>query len=138
MPTMTHADTATWLRRYYDACETDIDAAMEFWMPEGELRFANIEPLLGKEAIRASFKEWVSMWAEERHTVVNLWELPEGVLVFELDVDFRMHDGTELGVRGAAITRVQDKRFVDQRIYVDLSPVWAAAQPASADAEATS
>lgn len=133
---VTKTESVAWLHRYYELCETDIDGAMEFWAPEGQLRFANIEPLIGREAIRSSFKEWVSLWDTETHTIVDLWELPGGVLIFELGVAFRMHDGQEFSVRGAAITRVEDGKFLEQRIYVDLGPVWAAAQPSGAGVEA--
>lgn len=127
--------SATWIARYYELCGTkDIDGAMEYWAPHGELRFANEEPLLGRESIRTTFKGFVDVWAKETHTLTNLWELPDGVVIFELDVAFRMHDGTELGVRGAAVNRVEGERFLEQRTYVDMGPVWAAAQASGVQA----
>lgn len=132
--TGTSSDTAAWIRRYYDACETDIDRAVEYWAPDGVLRFANMEPLHGREAIRAAFKRMVAMWDEEIHTMLDLWELPGGVVIFEMDVAFRMFDGTRLGVRGAAVCHVENEQFLDQSIYVDLSEVWAAAERSAAGA----
>lgn len=137
---MTAADrigAAEWISRYYEHCGAkDIDAAMEYWAPEGELRFANAEPLIGREAIRSTFKGFVDAWAKETHTLLDLWELPGDVVIFELDITFRMHDGKELGVRGTAINRVEDRRFLEQRTYVDMGPVWAAAQQFAAGAGA--
>lgn len=132
MTTGTPTGSAAWLTRYYELCETDIDGAVEYWAADGVLRFANMEPLIGREAIRAAFKRMVAMWAEERHTIVNLWELPGGIVIFEMDVHFRMHDGTEIGVRGAAVQRVENEQFLEQNIYVDLGAVWAAAEKAPA------
>jgi hypothetical protein len=131
MTGLADAESAKWIARYYELCGAkEIDGAMEYWAPEGELRFANEEPLIGREAIRSTFKGFVDMWAKETHTLLNLWELPDGIVIFELAIAFRMHDGTELGVQGAAVNRVDGGRFLQQRTYVDMSPVWAAAQAA--------
>jgi ketosteroid isomerase-like protein len=128
MTAVTDAGPATWIARYYELCGAkDIDAAMEYWAPEGELRFANEPPLIGREAIRSAFKGFVDTWEKETHTLLNVWELSGGVVIFELGIAFRMHDGTELGVQGAAINRVDGERFLEQRTYVDMSPVWDAA-----------
>lgn len=135
MTTGTQTGSAAWIARYYELCGAkDIDGAMEYWTPEGELWFANAEPLFGREAIRTAFKGFVDTWAKETHTLVELWELPGGVVIFELDVAFRMHDGVELGVRGASVSRVAGEQFLYQRTYVDMGPVWAAAQRSGAGA----
>lgn len=119
------ATSATWIKRYYELCGAkDIDGAMEYWAPEGIVRFANEEPLVGREVIRSTFKELVGMWAKETHTVLDLWELPEGLVIFELGVTFLRLDGAEVSVRGATISRVDGERFVEQRTYVDMAPVF--------------
>ena len=133
------AEPATWIARYYELCGAkDIDGAMKYWAPEGELRFANEETLIGREAIRSTFKGFVDMWEKETHRLLDLWELPGGVVIFELDIGFRMHDGTELGVQGAAVNRIEGTRFLEQRTYVDMGPVWTAAQQAASGADAVS
>lgn len=132
MKTATQNATFNWMSRYYELCGAkDIDGAMEYWDSEGELRFANETPLVGREAIRMTFKGFVDMWAKETHTLTQLWELPNGVVIFELDVTFRMHDGREFDVRGMAYNRVSGERFLEQRTYVDMSPIWAAAAEAA-------
>lgn len=126
---------AEWIAHYYELCGTkQIDAAMEYWAPEGVLRFANEEPLVGRENIRATFKGFIDGWEKETHTLLDTWELPDGTVIFELDVHFRLHDGTELSVHGAAVNRVDGERFLEQRTFVDMSPVWAAIQAAAANA----
>jgi ketosteroid isomerase-like protein len=121
-----------WIARYYELCGAkDIDGAMEYWDPEGELRFANEAPLVGREAIRTTFKGFVDNWSRETHTLRQIWELPDDVVIFELDVAFRLHDGREIAVRGMAYNRVVGERFREQRTYVDMSPVWEAAAQAA-------
>ena len=137
MTTDTRSATFAWISRYYELCGSkDIDGAMEYWDAEGELRFANEPPLVGREAIRTTFKGFVDMWAKETHTLKQLWELPDGVVIFELDVAFRMHDGDELAIRGMAYNRVANDRFLEQRTYVDMSPIWTAATKAARSAPA--
>jgi ketosteroid isomerase-like protein len=135
--TTTGNNTAAWISRYYELCGAkDIDAAMEYWAPDGELRFANEAPLTGREAIRETFKGFVDTWAKETHTLLQLWELPNDVVIFELGVEFRLHDGEHVRVQGMAYNRVQGERFLEQRTYVDMSPVWAAAAASAPPAEA--
>jgi ketosteroid isomerase-like protein len=121
-----------WIKRYYALLgEKDIDGAMQYWAPDGELRFANAEPVVGREEIRAKFRELVDSFAKETHTVLDLWELPDDVVIFELGVDFVRLDGGEASVRGATICRVEGERFLEQRTYVDLAPVFAASPATS-------
>jgi hypothetical protein len=121
-----------WIRRYYELCGAkDIDRAMEFWGPKGVLRFANHEPVIGREAIHSVLSEIVHNWVKETHTLLNLWELPGGLVAFEMDVAFDRHNGEHVVVPGAAICQVDGGRFLEQRIYVDMSPVFAPSSAAS-------
>ncbi len=116
----------TWIERYFKHCgDKDIDAAMEYWAPSGELRFGNEEPLIGRDAIAAKFREIVGLWAKETHTVLKHWELPDGHVIVELSVHFLRHDGHEATVRGVTICRVDGQRFLEQRTCLDLAPVFA-------------
>jgi len=121
-----------WIARYYELCGAkDIDGAMEYWDPDGELRFANEAPLIGREAIRTTFKGFVDMWSKETHTLGRVWAMPDDVVIFELHVNFRMHDGPEVNVRGMSYNRVANERYLEQQTYVDMSPVWTAAAAAA-------
>jgi hypothetical protein len=42
-----------------------------------------------------------------------------------MDVAFDRHNGEHVVVPGAAICQVDGGRFLEQRIYVDMSPVFA-------------
>lgn len=124
---------ADWIKRYYALLAAkDIDAAMEYWTPEGTLRFGNAEPVVGREAIRAKFKELVGLFEQETHTLIDLWELPDGGIVYELRVTFVRLDGGEATVRGATLGRIEGERWLEQRTYVDLAPVFSAAPSAAA------
>jgi hypothetical protein len=118
----------TWMKRYYTLCDAkDIDASMQYWAPEGTLRFGNAEPAVGEAAIRATCTEMVNSVAALRHRLVNVWEPSDGLVIFEAKVDFIRLDGHEASVSGAAICRVAGECFLEQRTYVDLAPVFAPA-----------
>lgn len=127
------AASEPWIKRYYELCGAkDIDRAMEFWAPDGVLRFANHEPVIGREAIHSVLSGIVHNWVKETHTLLNLWELPGGLVVFEMDVAFDRHDGEHVVVPGASLCQIDGERFLEQRIYVDMSPVFA---PSSATSD---
>ena len=115
-----------WLKRYYELCDAkDIDGCMELWAPDGSLRFGNAEPVFGAHAIRAACTELMNSVATTTHSLLNVWEMPDGLIIFEAGVDFVRLDGGEASVTGLAICRVEGERFLDQRTFVDLTPVFA-------------
>ena len=118
--------TRTWIQRYFEHCGAkDIDAAMEYWAPDGLLRFANDDPIRGRDNIGATFHRFVGNWVKETHTVLDLWELGDGVVIFELHVAFDCHNGSHVEVHGATVCRVDGERFLEQRTYTDMTPVFA-------------
>lgn len=125
------ADTYPWIHRYFTLCaDKEIDAAMEYWAPEGTLQFANHPRVDGRETIRANFKQFVGNWQSETHTVRGVWELDHEHLLIEMRTRFRTHDGNEVTVEGVTFCRFNGERFLEQRTYVDLSPVLAGAAAA--------
>lgn len=111
-----------WIKRYYELADAgDMDGAMEYVAPDGVLRFANHEPLIGRQAIHSAMSELTGNWARQTHTLLDLWELPGNLVAFETEVRFVRHDGTTADVRGAAICRIDGETFLEQRIFVDLS-----------------
>ncbi|TQM43858.1 nuclear transport factor 2 family protein [Pseudonocardia cypriaca] len=125
----------TWIRRYYQLCGAkDIDGAMEFWAPDGKLTFANFEPVIGRDAIHETLAQIVHNWIKETHSLHHFWLLADDLVAFEMDVAFDRHDGRHVVVPGAAVCRIDDRRFLEQRIYVDMTPVFA---PSDAAASAT-
>lgn len=120
------AASEPWIKRYYELCGAkDIDSAMDFWAAEGVLRFANHEPVRGRDAIHSVLSQIVHNWVKETHTLLDLWELPGDLVVFEMNVAFDRHDGEHVVVPGAAICHVDGERFLEQRIFVDMAPVFA-------------
>ncbi len=116
----------TWLREYYLLCDAkDVDGIMEHWAPDAFLQFGGGEPIVGTGAIRSWFAEFMNSLQSQKHKLGRLWELPDGYLFFEAEVDNILHDGRAVTVQGGTICRVKDGQFVENRTYVDISPAGA-------------
>jgi len=121
-------DSHPWIRQYFTLCaEKDIDAAMEYWAPEGELQFANHPRVIGRETIRNNFKEFVGNWEKETHRIREVWVLDDEHLLVEMRTSFLLHGGGDVTVEGVTFCRIDGERFLEQRTYVDLGPVFAGA-----------
>lgn len=118
--------TETWLRDYYKLCDAkDVDGIMEHWAPNAVLQFGGGDPIVGATTIRAWFVKFMDSLASQKHKLGRLWELPDGHLVFEAEVENIRLDGHEVTVQGATICRVENGRFIENRTYVDISPAGA-------------
>lgn len=117
-----------WLKPYMKLCDNkDVDGIMEHWAPDAVLKFAKGEPLVGEPAIRAWFTEFMDGLASQVHKLGRVWELPDGTVFFEAEVDNVRHDGGELTVQGLTVCRVEGEQFLENRTYVDIAPVFAGA-----------
>jgi SnoaL-like domain len=119
-------DAEGWIRDYYRCLDKkDIDASIGYWWPDAVLRFADAEPAVGQQAVRAALTAMVNSVASTTHRPLDFWELPNGVVVFEARVDFVRLDAREVTVAGIAFCQVDGERFLEQRVLVDIAPVYA-------------
>jgi len=57
------------------------------------------------------------------HPLINVWQEDDGVVIFEVTSIWRFHDDTEVKINACSIFTIADGKFIDQRIYVDNTPV---------------
>jgi ketosteroid isomerase-like protein len=127
------ARSEAWIRRYYERCDDqDIEGAMQYWAPDAVFRFGNDEAVVGCDAIAAKSRQLIESTARQTHNLLGVWDLPNGVVVIEVKVAFVRLDGGQASVGGLGICRVDGERFLEQRIYADLAPVFAPAATAQA------
>ena len=65
-----------------------------------------------------------------RHEILNRWEPEPGVAVLEVRVTYERLDGAKATLEGALFGRVDSGRWLEQRIYVDMTPLLEATPPA--------
>jgi ketosteroid isomerase-like protein len=117
---MTAADA---VRRYYSLVDAgDYEAAAACFTANASMRIANGEPIMGREAILATFHTGLAAVDAIAHEVLGLWEAPDGTVFFEVRVTYHFPDRS-VSLPGAVVCTVEDGLFKEQRIYVDFAPL---------------
>ena len=99
---------------------------------DGWVRFGNNEQLVGRDAIRESIAGFFSMFASLSHeSTYTTWA--DDTLVLEARVTYTLHHGGTVTVPACTIFLMAggdngEPKASECRIYVDLSPLFAAAQ----------
>lgn len=118
--------TLDWLGHYYALVDAErMDESAVFFAEDARLRFANNEAIVGREGIDATLRALVDSLDGIRHDIKNVWEEEEGVVIYEVDVTYTRKDGGVVTCPGVVVCVVEDELFREQRIYVDITPVFA-------------
>jgi hypothetical protein len=123
-----------WARDLYATSVDRKDAAgfAAAFTPEGTLTFGNSPTLVGRDAIREAIAHFFSAFVSLRHEARGAW-LDGEVLTLEAIVTYTRHDGQQVAIPAVTIFHLaggteQGTPTADQcRIYVDLTPLFAAA-----------
>ncbi len=119
--------TVDLVRRYYASIDATkkMDEAIHFFTEDATLHFANNEPISGHEAIHAAISGILDNVKDISHDVQGVWEDEEGTVIFEVDVTYILKDESEVALSGAVFCEMEDGHIQEQRIYVDLAPLFA-------------
>jgi len=98
----------------------DAQAFTGFLTDGASFRFANAEPVVGKDNVREAVGGFFSMIAGLSHRLDNVWAEGDD-LISNGNVTYQRHDGTELSVPFATIFKLEDGKIADYLIYVDAS-----------------
>ena len=86
--------------------------------------YANSEPVIGRENIAESSKNFLALIAGIKHQLLDVWAFDD-VIVSRLEVTYTRKDGSTLTVPAVTIWRVRNKQIDDYRIYIDVAPLFA-------------
>jgi ketosteroid isomerase-like protein len=114
-------ETVAWLQRYYALLDANrVREALDEFIADGcTFRVGNREPVdFITEARRLA-----PLVKGVRHELLDVLVADDETLACELNVTYVKHDDTEVTLPGALFARVRDGRFVEQRAYVDQSPL---------------
>jgi hypothetical protein len=126
-----------WINEYYAATDAkDLGRYVEFWSPEGRLVYGSSQPAVGREAIATVARGVFEGFASTHHEITGYWEPEPGVVIVEITVTYERLDGVKVPVTGVLIGRAEQRRWFEQRIYVDVAPIFAAEAPTPAPATA--
>jgi len=127
------ATTSTRLlvEQYYALIDgNDLSAACELMTDDIKLTFANAAPVYGRAAAQSSIQYVLDFCSKIKHDVVSFFEADNGdgtrTAFFEIRIKYDLKDGRVVDIPGAVVAVVNaDGRFTEQRLYGDLTDVFA-------------
>jgi ketosteroid isomerase-like protein len=119
--------TINLLDEYYGAMESnDPQRYGTYYAENMTLTFGNSPTIEGRENVVAAFAEVLNRVESLHHDLVNVWEQDGGVVVYESVGVWNLLDGRKISINACTVLTLTGGKFVDQRIYVDNAPVFAA------------
>jgi ketosteroid isomerase-like protein len=105
--------------------DADYNAIAALTANDVHFRFGNAAPTDTQSELLAAAQSFRDAIADLRHTILDLWEVGDGMVVALMDVYYRRLDGRELTLPCCNVFRVQNGLVDDYRIYMDVNPVLA-------------
>lgn len=131
---LTEQNVVEWGETLYSEAvdKRDAETFANAFTENGWCRFGNNEPLVGREAIRVAIAQFFTVMAGVSHESAGTW-YKDGNLILEARVTYTLHQGGTVTVPAVSIygmTEGESGRPMAEncRIYVDLAPLFAAAQ----------
>jgi len=102
----------------------DPDKFVAHLTPDAKFRFANADPVTGREAVKEAVAGFFSSIDGLTHHILNVYESGETVIA-QIDVEYRRKDGKSVTVPNADILVFDGDLVRDWQIYIDVTPVFA-------------
>jgi ketosteroid isomerase-like protein len=118
-----HGDLVRTLIRAVD--DADHNAIAALTADEVHFRFGNAAPTSTRSELLAAAQSFRDAIADLHHTILDLWEVGDGMVVALMDVNYRRLDGSELTLPCCNVFGVRNGVVNDYRIYMDVNPVLA-------------
>ena len=88
-------------------------------------RFGNAAPTSTRSELVAAAQSFRDAIADLHHSILDIWEVGDGMVVAIMDVYYRRLDGRELTLPCCNVFGVHNGVVDDYRIYMDVNPVLA-------------
>jgi ketosteroid isomerase-like protein len=102
----------------------DPDKFVAHLTPDAKFRFANADPVTGREAVKEAVAGFFSSIDGLTHHIRNVWEFGDTV-VAQIDVEYLRKDGKTVTVPNVDILIYESDLVRDWQIYIDIAPVYA-------------
>ena len=120
-------ETVKLLTEYFAAMEANRPTEYGSYYAEGmTLTFGNSQEINGRSAIVAAMGDLLDRVVSLGHDLVNVWQEDGGVVLYETVGRWTLRGGAVIETKAASKITIVDGKFIDQRIYVDNSPVFEA------------
>jgi ketosteroid isomerase-like protein len=120
--------TLPWYEEFYGAMEAkDIDTVCGMCTEDTRVQFANHEPVTGRDAVREVMLHFWGTIGRMHHRFTHVLESGDHAAL-EADVTYTRLDGSSVVIKSGTVIRRQEGLIADQRIYVDLAPLFATSE----------
>jgi ketosteroid isomerase-like protein len=102
----------------------DPDKFVAHLTPDATFRFANVDPVTGRAAVKEAVADFFSSIDGLTHHILNVYESGETVIA-QINVEYRRKDGKSVTVPNADILIFDGDLVRDWQIYIDVTPVYA-------------
>jgi hypothetical protein len=92
--------------------------------PDVTFRFANADPVTGRDGVAAAVGGFYSTISGMKHHIKNVWEI-DGTVIAQIDVEYLRQDGKTVITPNADILIFEGDLVRDWQIYIDVAPVYA-------------
>jgi ketosteroid isomerase-like protein len=103
----------------------DAQAFAGFLAADGEFRFGNAPPVVGRDAVRDAVAGFFGAIGGCRHRLLRAWQT-EGSVACEGEVTYTRHDGSQVTLPFANVFVLRGGEIASYRIYIDNAPLFAA------------
>ena len=111
-------------KAFADIDAFDPDKFVAHLTPDARFRFANMDPAIGRDAVKEAVAGFFSTIDGLTHHIKNVWEFGDTVIV-QIDVDYLRKDGKTVITPNADILIYDGDLVRDWQIYIDVAPVYA-------------
>jgi hypothetical protein len=109
---------------FADIDSFDPDKFAAHLTPGARFRFANADPVTGREAAREGVAAFYATIDGLTHRILNVWEFGDTVIA-QIDVEYLRKDGKTVITPNADILVFDGDLVRDWQIYIDVAPVYA-------------
>ena len=109
---------------FADIDEFDPDKFVKHLTPDVVFRFANADPVVGRDGVREAVAGVFSSIAGLTHHILQVWEQGDTAIV-KINVEYRRLDGKTVTVPNVDVLVYEGELVKDWQIYIDVTPVYA-------------
>jgi ketosteroid isomerase-like protein len=102
----------------------DASAFAAFLAPDGEFRFGNAPPVVGRDAVRDAVAGFFAAIGGCSHRLLRTWQ-SEGAVACEGEVTYTRRDGSAVTLPFANVFVLRGREIASYRIYIDNAPLFA-------------
>jgi len=103
--------------------DQDHDAIAAATATDVHFRFGNAAPTTTQSELLAAARTFRGAIADQRHTILDIWEVDDGTVIAAMNVYYRRIDGGELNLPCCNIFQLRDGIVHSYLIYMDANPV---------------